>query len=240
MSVSSPEKRNAPQVLVDRLADKRGRRVVFLSHCLLNENTRYLGGACRTCCVREVIEHSMDQGVGMVQMPCPEQQVWGGVLKTRMLALYGRRARAFPGVVKALLPVGLLYMRWAYRAMARKVAAQIDDYVSSGFTVVGIVGIDGSPTCGVRTTVDIIGFVGDMLHADRDTLTPGDQNAWVRKHARKGQGLFVQELERALQARHLSVSLLAHDLLGELEGRSSDVRIDSQSDVPGTRQPSSV
>jgi predicted secreted protein len=226
MSAFSREKRNALHLLVDRLPDERGRRVVFLSHCLLNENTRYLGGACRTCCVREVIEQCMDQGVGMVQMPCPEQEVWGGVLKKRMLALYGRRVRAFPGVVRALIPIGLLYVRLAYRAMARSVAAQIDDYESSGFTVVGIVGIDGSPTCGVRTTVDIAGFVGDMLHADRATLTTGDQNAWVRKHARKGQGLFVQELERALQARRLRVPLLAHDLLGELEGRSSDVCID--------------
>jgi hypothetical protein len=183
-----------------------------------------------------VIEHIMDQGVGMVQMPCPEQQEWGGVLKTRMLALYGRRARAFPGVVKALVPVGLLYVRRAYRVMARMLAAQIDDYVSSGFTVVGIVGIDGSPTCGVRTTVDITGFVDDMLHADYEMLTPGDQNAWVRKHARNGQGLFVQELERALQARHLRVPLLAHDLFRELEGRSSDVRIDSQSEISEPRQ----
>lgn len=226
MSAPSGKKRNALRVIVDRLPDQRGRRVVFLSHCLLNENTRYLGGACRTSCVREVLEQCMDQGVGMVQMPCPEQEVWGGVLKTRMLALYGSTARAFPGVVKALLPIGLLYVRWAYRAMARKVAAQLDDYVSSGFSVVGIVGIDGSPTCGVGTTIDLAGFVGDMLRADRGTLTTGNQNAAVRKHARRGKGLFVEELERALRARNLRVPLLAHDLLGELDGRSSNVRID--------------
>ena len=46
MSASSQEKRNALHVLVHRIPDERGRRVVFLSHCLLNENTRYLGGAC--------------------------------------------------------------------------------------------------------------------------------------------------------------------------------------------------
>jgi hypothetical protein len=27
------------------LADKRSRPVVFVSHCILNENVRYLGGA---------------------------------------------------------------------------------------------------------------------------------------------------------------------------------------------------
>ena len=29
------------------LADQRSRRVVFVSHCILNENVRYLGGAAR-------------------------------------------------------------------------------------------------------------------------------------------------------------------------------------------------
>lgn len=41
--------------LVHRLRDARGRRVVFLAHCLLNENTRYLGGACRAGCVQEIL-----------------------------------------------------------------------------------------------------------------------------------------------------------------------------------------
>lgn len=159
MSGARKQKRTATRLLADRLPDERGRRVVFLSHCLLNENTRYLGGACRICCVREVIEQCLDQGIGMVQIPCPEQEVWGGVLRTRMLALYGSSARVFSDVINALLPIGLLYVRWKHRAIARKVAAQIDDYVSSGFSVVAIVGIDGSPTCGVRSTIDIPGFV---------------------------------------------------------------------------------
>ena len=33
--------------LLEKLRDERGRRVVFLSHCLLDENVRYLGGAFR-------------------------------------------------------------------------------------------------------------------------------------------------------------------------------------------------
>lgn len=30
--------------MLDRLHDERSRRVVLVSHCLLNENTRYAGG----------------------------------------------------------------------------------------------------------------------------------------------------------------------------------------------------
>ena len=43
------------EVLLERLKDERGKRVVFVSHCLLNENVRYLGGAFRRGGVDEVI-----------------------------------------------------------------------------------------------------------------------------------------------------------------------------------------
>ena len=36
------------QVLLERLDDERSKKVVFISHCLLNENVRYLGGAFPT------------------------------------------------------------------------------------------------------------------------------------------------------------------------------------------------
>ena len=85
--------RTSRQVLLNRLADDRSKRVIFLSHCLLNENTRYLGGACRAACVREVVEECMDRDLGIVQMPCPEQQAWGGVLKRTMLRAYGMRGK---------------------------------------------------------------------------------------------------------------------------------------------------
>ena len=42
--------------LAQKATDARGRRVVFLSHCLLDENTRYLGGAGRPGCVREIVD----------------------------------------------------------------------------------------------------------------------------------------------------------------------------------------
>ncbi len=48
----------------ERLEDRRSRKVVFLSHCLLNENTRYLGGACREGCVEEIVQLCQQRGLG--------------------------------------------------------------------------------------------------------------------------------------------------------------------------------
>ena len=42
--------------LRSRLRDDRSGRVVFVAHCLLNENVRYLGGACRPGDVGEIVD----------------------------------------------------------------------------------------------------------------------------------------------------------------------------------------
>jgi predicted secreted protein len=205
-------------LLVKRLRDRRGKRVVFLSHCILNENTRYLGGACRQGCVREILQQCLDKGIGIVQMPCPEQAAWGGVLKRRLLALYGAKR-----VPRALLPIALRYTRFVYRRLARSVAAQLEDYVASGFSVLGIVGIDGSPSCGVRKTLDLRGAMRTILRLEPNTISVEQQNSLVRSNAQSGRGIFVEELERDLKRRGLQIPLLAHDLFDELDGLSSKV-----------------
>jgi hypothetical protein len=44
------------QLLLERLKDERSKRVIFVSHCLLNENTRYLGGAFRRGCADKFVD----------------------------------------------------------------------------------------------------------------------------------------------------------------------------------------
>ena len=60
-------------LLLDQLHDERSRRVVLVSHCLLNENTRYAGGATRPGAVVEIVDELMAAGYGIHQLPCPER-----------------------------------------------------------------------------------------------------------------------------------------------------------------------
>jgi predicted secreted protein len=203
--------------VVDRLADGRGKRVAVVSHCLLNENVRYLGGAPRAGLVDEVVEPYREAGVGIVQLPCPEQHLWGGVLKRWMLACYGRRVlrwRAsrwvFVAVVRRATALG-------YRRLARRAAAEIVDYVTSGFEVVEVVGVGASPSCGVRTTLDLDGAVAAMARCDRAALTPAVVSARVvAANVVDGPGIFLRELERRLDKRGIFVPFREHDLLAEL------------------------
>ncbi len=61
-------------VLFEQLIDERSKRVIFVSHCLLNENTRYLGGAFRPGCMDELVDSFQQEGLGICQMHCPEQR----------------------------------------------------------------------------------------------------------------------------------------------------------------------
>lgn len=213
--------------LRERLRDARSGRVVFLSHCLLNEHTRYPGGACRACCVREVVARCLDAELGMVQLPCPEELAWGGVGKRALLPVYGLRHRA-PGLYRLrllLLPAFLRYSRQRYRRLARRVVAQIADYRATGCAVVGVVGVDGSPSCGVRRTLAVGRAVEGLAELRPGAETRERVNAVIRGADIPGEGLFVAALRVELARREITVPFLAHDLLGELAGEPSGVRL---------------
>ena len=204
------------RLLRERLADRRSHQVIFLSHCLLNENTRYLGGACRAACVHEVVEDCVERELGIVQMPCPEQLAWGGVLKWTMLRVYGMRGTTLDHFHPLLYPLFLLYTKLVYRRLAWRVAKQIHDYWRSGFTVVGVVGVDGSPSCGVTLTLDMRRALDALAAIDVHTITVDRMSAIVRASVVGGRGIYTAALQRALARRGLSVSYSAHNLLEEL------------------------
>jgi hypothetical protein len=203
--------------LRSKLRDERSGRVVFVSHCLLNENTRYLGGAFRPGVVREVVDPCVKDGIGICQMRCPEQLAWGGVLKRRLLILYGR-PRLGPAI-RPLSPVLITYTALRYRRLAARVARQIADYQKGGFEVVGVVGVDASPTCGVTTTIDLNASLDAIVGCPLNRLDRGFMNdTVVNGSARPGRGLFISALSDALARQGRRVPLLRHDLRSEAPG----------------------
>ncbi|MGZ5368815.1 MAG: hypothetical protein ACXWXV_06085, partial [Aeromicrobium sp.] len=189
-------------------------RVVLLSHCLLNQNVRYLGGAERPGGVQEVVDDYLTGGVGIYQLPCPEQRAWGGVLKRRMLVAYGSAGTVRAPATRLFLGAFLRYTRFVYARLARSVAKDILDYRRSGCEVVAVVGIAGSPSCGVHTTLDLPGAVDvltrcPMAQLDRRTLNEDV----VAAHTGPGEGMFMRALRRRFDAVGAAVPFEEHDLL---------------------------
>jgi predicted secreted protein len=211
-------------LLQEKLKDERGKKVIFLSHCLLNENTRYLGGALRKAGVDELIDALQKEGIGMVQMKCPEQKTWGGVLKREMLMGYfikGTWLRPF-------LNIFMVFFIWktkkSFKKIAREVVSEIKDYMDSGFEVSGIVGIKGSPSCGVSAALDL--KKSAQFAADMDIATLNreffNENCYKKCLVNK-RGLFIDALQKELSANHIRVNFFEHDLLLEMEGKANHI-----------------
>ena len=191
--------------------------MIFVSHCLLNENVRYLGGAGRSAGVEELVYRYMHAGVGVYQMPCPEQRVWGGVLKRHLLSMYGIRLSWVRRLRRPLSAVAIRYSKFAYARVAHGVVQDIADYVQSGFEVVGIVGISASPSCGVLKTLDMARSWEVIARCNRDHSNAIAFNEALFASALvEGPGYFITALRTRLARRHLDIPFLEHDLVGEL------------------------
>jgi predicted secreted protein len=221
------------EMLKERLEDERSQKVVFVSHCLLNENVRYLGGAFRRGGVDEIIDDLQQHGVGIVQLPCPEQRTWGGVLKRRTILLYGSDATGLHYVRRPLTSLFVWYTRVSYARLARQVVRDIEDYVRSGFDVIGIIGIGGSPSCGVLSTLALAPALDAIAACNPETLTRAGYNAHtIADNVVAGRGLFLDAVIKRLKRRHLTIHCYEHDLVAEMHGEQGGVNLGARSQNP--------
>ena len=109
--------------------------MVLLAHCILNPNAKIAGAAQTRGAIPGVLEGLLQDGVGIVQLPCPEQ-TFGGCRRWGMT----REQYDVPCYRKHC------------RSLLEDVVDQMEDYLRNGYEVLGIVGVDGSPSCGVDRT----------------------------------------------------------------------------------------
>jgi predicted secreted protein len=170
--------------------------------------------------VPQTVHAPLDHDVGLVQMPCPEQRAWGGVLKTHLLALYGRGGH-WAGRDRRRRPVShalTAYTRLRVTPLARRVASDLQQYQDAGMQVVAVVGVGSSPSCGVSCTLDLDAALGDIASCPLRALTRTRMNEIVTTRTRPGPGIFTAAVQTALRRRRISVPFIEHDLRAELAG----------------------
>ncbi|WP_082974439.1 DUF523 domain-containing protein [Mycobacterium sp. E1715] len=227
-----------PRLLLDQLRDQRGRRVMLVSHCLLNENTRYAGGATRPGAVAEAVEELIGAGYGIHQLPCPERLAWGGALKPHSLPLYHSKGGLLYPFRGLLLRAFVAWTRLVYRRLAQQAVRDVADYQRSGFTVAGIVGIGASPSCGVVTTLDMRASLDVVAACPAAALTRDVMNERAVLGCRRaGEGLFIAALDRQLRRRGLQVPALEHDLAAELRGERQNLLAEDAVRTLGNKAP---
>jgi len=159
--------------------DIRSKRVVFVAHCVLNQNSISDGTACYPAMFKEALQVFAQNDVGIAQMPCPELMCLGldrgdkdG--SRRPIVEENTRIRRAMGSGKATSMLDIL---------SDQLVHQIEEYAKNGFSIIGMVGIDRSPSCGVNTT----------SICDKECA---------------GRGVFIGMIQKKLQAKGIGIPFI--------------------------------
>ncbi|RKX78850.1 MAG: hypothetical protein DRP87_05115 [Spirochaetes bacterium] len=154
---------------------KTNGRVAIMAHCLLNQNSKPYMRARFPGVVWEILDILRKYDLAIIQMACPEVSFTG--------------LNRFSSVIEQ-------YDTPKYRAhcgdIARMVVDQIAQYPSYNYKTI-VIGVDGSPSCGV----DLTGTSKDWRGHPSSVKTEGYPVA-------EGRGVLMQELQSEMESRGLS------------------------------------
>jgi predicted secreted protein len=128
--------------------DRRSRRIIFVAHCILNQNAKLDRCALYPGAILEVSRLLVESGVGILQIPCPELQALGLGRQARQ----GNQASIEEEDTRIRLRMEEKESRQVCRQIARLVLHDLEEYSRNGFQIVGLVGVNGSPSCAVEVT----------------------------------------------------------------------------------------
>jgi predicted secreted protein len=146
-------------------------KVAFVAHCLANQNAKVDEYAKCPGVVTPVVERLRAHGYRIQQLPCPEMAFLGVNRWWQGKELYDKRN----------------YRRHC-RTLARFVAPAIEEFHERGYDIV-VVGLDGSPSSGVRLTGSTPTWGGRPESDETDyAIVPG-------------MGVWIEELKAELEER---------------------------------------
>lgn len=164
----------------------RSGRVAVLAHCHLNSNTKVHGLAEYAGVRHGVLGPLVESGCGIVQLPCPEATFLG-------MARWGMTREQYDTA--------------AYRRHCESILEPVVDTLRSlaadGCVIEAVVGVDGSPSCGVNRTC--IGYEGGEIEALFECGdSPSAQDA-------AAPGVFIEVFRSLLMAAGLDVEFRGVD-----------------------------
>lgn len=159
-------------------SDARSKNIIIIAHCILNQNAKMDGTASCPGPILEIMDLLARSNVGILQMPCPELLCLG--------LDRGNKDGCFCPVAEEDTRIRLAMNQSSatekLTLLAEELVFQILEYKRYGFNILGIVGINRSPTCGVETTVR------------ENSETPGE-------------GVFIEMLKGKLAQNDLDVQI---------------------------------
>lgn len=163
--------------------DVRSNIVSVVAHCHLNANTKVQGLCDYAATNPKVIPPLLNSDHGIIQLPCPEASFLG------------------------MKRWGMTYEQYdteAYRAHCREIlmptVITLKELVKGGATIEQIVGVNGSPSCGVAFTC--VGYSGGEIEEllEESTLPKAGSAAHP--------GVYIEVLKELLEQAELDIQIV--------------------------------
>jgi predicted secreted protein len=158
--------------------DKRSKKILLVAHCLLNQNAKLDRCAHYPGVIREAAAEIVKSGVGVLQMPCPELLCLGLDREAEIKKRPSVNAEDTRIAVRMKEPRN----QAVCRRIVKDLVYQIEEYRKNGFEILGVVGINGSPTCAVERT-------------------------WGEDREQEGPGVFIGLLGEELRRKSISLPM---------------------------------
>lgn len=171
------------------------KKIIFVSHCILNTASKVVLYNQKEIDAEEALRKKfmykiIDKEIMVVQLPCPEFTLYGA-------RRWGHVSNQFDNP----------FFRKHCRDILSPILDQLKEYLVNDdmFEVLGFVGVDGSPSCGVDYTCrgDWYGSFGGRTDLSQ-TLADC--------HLEKEPGVFFDELQKMLKEEHLDKQIVISSL----------------------------
>jgi predicted secreted protein len=158
--------------------DKRSKKIILVAHCIFNQNSKLDRCAHYPGAVTNITCRLIESGIGIVQLPCPEMLFLGLDRHADLSSILTVEQEDTRIGWLMSAPGGQEFCR----ALTEDVLRQVLDYRKHGFEVVGLLGVNGSPTCGVETN-------------------------WSEDIEPAGPGVFIHQLQELLTQNNITLPM---------------------------------
>ncbi|SUY46717.1 Protein of uncharacterised function (DUF523) [Clostridium putrefaciens] len=124
---------------------ERSRKICIVPHCFLNANSK-VEGPCRYKAVLKPLVYALiERDYGIIQLPCPELTFYG-------IRRWGHVRNQFDNP----------YFRKHCREILEPIILQIKEYEANNYEVKHIIGVNGSPSCGIDVSCGSNSWKGEI------------------------------------------------------------------------------
>lgn len=128
--------------------DARSKKLVLVAHCILNQNSISDNTADFPGTFQDLVALLLEYNIGILQLPCPELTCLG----LDRGDVHGAERPVIVENSRIRNALGQSVPTKKLKLIVDQVIYQIEEYQKNRFTILGIIGINRSPSCGVETT----------------------------------------------------------------------------------------